>query len=95
VTAVAGGSAVRFDWVVSPRVAWMRALSPVARPLFVWNHRALMREGGEALARRLDTRLLAPPGNTPALAPAVAAAAAWPIGGLVLLAGLRLLRRRP
>jgi hypothetical protein len=97
VTGVEGGSAVCFDWVVSPQVAWMRALSPVARPAFVWNHRALMREGGEALARRLDTRLLAPPGATPALAPAVAAAAAWPAAGLgllALLAGLRRPRRR-
>jgi hypothetical protein len=93
VTAVEGGSAVCFDWVVSPRVAWMRALSPVARPVFVWNHRSLMREGGEALARRLGTRLLAPPGSTPALAPAVAAAVAWPAAGLGLLAGLRTLRR--
>ena len=94
VTSVAGGSAVCFHWVVSPRVGWMRALSPVARPLFVWNHRALMQEGGEGLARRLDTRLLAPPGSTPALAPAIAAAAAWPAGGLALLAGLRRLVRR-
>lgn len=93
VAEVEGGAAVRFDWEVRPRLAWMRLLSPVARPLFVWNHAALMREGGEALATRLGTRLLGAPVTAPAVAPAVAAAAAWPAALLVLSLVLR--RPRP
>ena len=38
----------------------MRALSPLARPVFNWNHRMLMVEGGESLAQRLSVPLLAP-----------------------------------
>jgi hypothetical protein len=37
----------------------MNALAPFARPVFEWNHNAIMRRGGEGLARRLGTRLLA------------------------------------
>ena len=58
---VDGGTLVRFDWAVRPQLAWMRALSPVARPVFGWNHRSLMAEGAFGLARRLDTGLLASP----------------------------------
>lgn len=57
---VDGGTLVRFDWSVRPTLRWMQVLSPVARPAFAWNHRALMVEGGRALARRLDSRLLEP-----------------------------------
>ena len=56
-----GGTLVRFDWWVRPELAWMRAVAPLARPVFSWNHRSLMAEGARALARRLDTRLLADP----------------------------------
>jgi hypothetical protein len=58
---VDGGALVRFDWEVRPLVTWMRAVAPVARPVFSWNHRALMAEGAFGLARRLDARLLAAP----------------------------------
>ena len=37
----------------------MRVLSPLARPVFNWNHRMLMTEGGEGLAHRLSVPLLA------------------------------------
>lgn len=77
VTEVDGGSVVGFDWEVRPQLLWMRVLAPLARPVFVWNHRELMDEGGEALARRLGTRLLAPTVSTPAVGPAVAASAGW------------------
>ena len=89
VAEVAGGAAVRFDWRVRPRPAWMRLLSPLARPVFVWNHAALMREGGDALAARLGTRLLGPPVTEPAVAPAVAVAVAWPAAFLALYLVLR------
>ena len=58
---VDGGAMVRFDWEVRPLVTWMRLVSPVARPIFSWNHRSLMAEGAFGLARRLDTGLLASP----------------------------------
>jgi hypothetical protein len=38
----------------------MRLLSPIARPIFAWNHRALMVEGGESLALRMGARMLEP-----------------------------------
>jgi hypothetical protein len=60
-TAIDGGTLVRFDWSVRPQLIWMRVVAPVARPVFRWNHRSLMAEGARALARRLDTRLLADP----------------------------------
>jgi Polyketide cyclase / dehydrase and lipid transport len=58
---IAGGTLVRFDWLVTPQVGWMRAVAPLARGVFNWNHRALMSEGAEALVQRLRVRLLAPP----------------------------------
>jgi hypothetical protein len=60
-TAIDGGTLVRFDWWVSPRLAWMRAVAPLARPVFSWNHSSLMAEGARGLARRLDTHLLTDP----------------------------------
>ena len=58
---VDGGTLVRFDWEVRPQVPWMRAVSPLARPVFSWNHRSLMAEAAFGLARRLDAGLLAAP----------------------------------
>lgn len=51
---------VRFD-VRTTRLErpWMNALAPVARPVFEWNHNAVMRWGGEGLAELLGARLLA------------------------------------
>jgi hypothetical protein len=49
---------VRCDWNVSPSKSWMNLLSPVARPIFAWNHGVLMNEGGRSLARLLHARLL-------------------------------------
>jgi hypothetical protein len=60
-TAIDGGTLVRFDWWVRPQLAWMRAVAPLARPVFSWNHRSLMAEGAKSLARRLDTHLLTDP----------------------------------
>lgn len=54
----AGGTTVRYEWHVRTTKPWMRFLDPIARPAFVWNHDVLMSEGGEALARRLNARLL-------------------------------------
>ena len=51
-----GLACVRHDWQVRTTPAWMNRLSPLARPLFCWNHDALMRAGGRGLARRLRSR---------------------------------------
>ncbi|HSU37302.1 MAG TPA: SRPBCC family protein [Propionibacteriaceae bacterium] len=61
IRAVDGGTFVWWDWLVSPQVPWMRFVSPVARPVFSWNHKELMDEGAAALAGLLGTRLLRPP----------------------------------
>lgn len=47
---------VRFDWRVHTTRWWMNLLAPLARPVFRWNHDALMRAGGIGLARYLEAR---------------------------------------
>ena len=49
-----GGTAVRYDWNVRATKLWMRLLAPVARPLFSWNHDAVMRDGERGLRRLLE-----------------------------------------
>jgi uncharacterized membrane protein len=56
--AAGGGTRVEFELEVVVTPAWMRALAPLARPAFAWGHRALMRRGGEGIARVLGGRLL-------------------------------------
>ena len=53
------GTAVVYEWNVRTSRAWMNRAAPVARPLFAWNHDAVMRQGAEGLARLLDAPLLA------------------------------------
>lgn len=49
---------VRFDWQIRITSVWMKLLARLARPLVAWNHDGVMRRGGEALARRLNARLV-------------------------------------
>ena len=49
----AGITRVRYDWQVTTNKAWMRWLSPVARPIFSWNHDVVMEWGRVGLERRL------------------------------------------
>lgn len=51
---------VRYDWHVRTASAWMSAVAfaPLARLVFRWNHDSIMREGGLALARLLEARLV-------------------------------------
>ena len=53
------GTAVTYEWNVRTTAVWMNAVTPVARPVFVWSHNVVMRWGGEGLARLLGARLLA------------------------------------
>jgi|SRR5215218_8449848 len=54
-----GLTAVLYDWDVTTSKGWMNALAPIARPVFEYNHDAVMRWGAEGLAQRLDARLVA------------------------------------
>lgn len=49
------GDAVRveYTWSVDLDRAWMRAMLPVLRPVFAWNHNAVMAAGEEGLRRHL------------------------------------------
>ncbi len=49
---------VRYDWQIRTTRPWMNLLAVFARPLFEWNHNAVMQQGGEGLARRLNARLV-------------------------------------
>jgi Polyketide cyclase / dehydrase and lipid transport len=87
-----GGTLVRYDWAVRTTRWWMNLAAPVARPVFAWNHDALMREAAQGLARRLDAELALPDSGSRPRRPA--RPMAW--GGLVvaLLALVVVWRRR-
>lgn len=55
-----GLTVVRYEWQVRTTRWWMNLLSPLARPLFRWNHDMLMRAGGIGLARHLQRSRDAP-----------------------------------
>jgi hypothetical protein len=55
-----GGTLIRYEWDVRTTRWWMNLAAPVARPVFTWNHEALMREAAQSLARRLDAELELP-----------------------------------
>jgi hypothetical protein len=92
----ASGTTVRYEWNVQTAKPWMQLLDPLARPAFVWNHNVLMREGGEALARRLNARLLrnensiVDDGNRPAAVPLLIGAV---FGAVVAMLARRSLSR--
>jgi polyketide cyclase/dehydrase/lipid transport protein len=52
-----GLTLVRYEWKVRTTRRWMNLLAPLAKPIFRWNHDALMREGGLGLARYVHARL--------------------------------------
>lgn len=49
-----GVTTVHYEWQVRTTRRWMNLLAPLARPIFCWNHDAVMRAGGIGLARYLD-----------------------------------------
>jgi uncharacterized protein YndB with AHSA1/START domain len=51
------GTRVRYTWKVQVS-GWMRALSFLLFPVFVWNHHAVMRAGAEGMARELGVELI-------------------------------------
>lgn len=50
---------VRYDWNVVTTKRWMNLLSPIARPLFEWNHNVVMNWGAEGLQKRLGASVVA------------------------------------
>jgi hypothetical protein len=50
---------VTYEWNVHTTRRWMNLAAVIARPVFEWNHHAVMRNGGEGLAERLGATLLA------------------------------------
>ncbi|MDX5378042.1 MAG: SRPBCC family protein [Halomonas sp.] len=50
------GTRVRYLWQVRTARPWMGLLAWVARPVVIWNHHAMMREGRTGLARHLRDR---------------------------------------
>ena len=53
------GTAVTYDWAVRTTKEWMNLVAPIGRPLFAWNHHAVMKNGGIGLALELGVALLA------------------------------------
>ena len=53
------GTTVTYDWAVRTTKAWMNAIAPFARPVFAWNHHAVMKQGGVGLAKVLGAPLVA------------------------------------
>jgi uncharacterized protein YndB with AHSA1/START domain len=51
-----GETAVEYTWSVDLDRAWMRALLPILRPAFAWNHNAVMTAGEIGLARHLGVQ---------------------------------------
>ena len=49
---------VRYDWSVETTKVWMNLLSPIARPLFEWNHNVVMSWGAKGLAQRLGASVI-------------------------------------
>lgn len=49
---------VRYEWQIRTTRAWMNLLAVFARPVIEWNHNAVMQQGGVALARKLNARLV-------------------------------------
>jgi uncharacterized protein YndB with AHSA1/START domain len=52
------GTVALYDWNVATTRAWMNWLTPVARPVFAWNHDYVMRQGAQGLADKLGVELL-------------------------------------
>jgi len=48
----------RYDWKVETTKRWMNLLAPIARPVFKWNHNAVMSWGAQGLAKRLGVSVV-------------------------------------
>lgn len=53
-----GPTDVTFTWLVATNKRWMELLSPIARPVFTWNHDRLMDDFGRGIASAGGGRLV-------------------------------------
>jgi hypothetical protein len=53
-----GETVVRYDWNVETTKRWMNLLSPIARPLFEWNHNVVLGWGAAGLEKRLGATVV-------------------------------------
>jgi uncharacterized protein YndB with AHSA1/START domain len=49
-----GGTSVRYDWQVRVTKPWMRAMAPLLKPVFAWNHGVVMEWGRQGMLQRLS-----------------------------------------
>ncbi len=49
-----GLSIVKYDWHVRSNRWWMNLVAPLARSIFILNHKQIMEQGGKALGRLLN-----------------------------------------
>lgn len=53
-----GITTVKYIWVVKTTTFFMNLLAPLLRPVFSWNHHAVMNWGAEGLAKELGCELV-------------------------------------
>jgi uncharacterized protein YndB with AHSA1/START domain len=53
VTPQGNGSHVKYEWLVELIRPWQRAIAPLLRPVFVWNHQVVLGWGEADLKKRL------------------------------------------
>ncbi len=49
---------VHYTWQVNTKKKWMNVLTPLLRPIFVWNHNQVMREGANGIAYTLGVKIV-------------------------------------
>ena len=52
------GVQITYRWDLHLNRPWMHIAAPLLRPVFAWNHFAVMRTGARAMAQRIGCRLL-------------------------------------
>lgn len=58
ITAIPIGCRVRYVWQVTLHQGWKHWLAPLLSPLFIWKHRATMKECASGMAWRLGVELI-------------------------------------
>ena len=56
-TPAGNATRVQYDWNVTTTLAWMNFIAPVAKPFFIWNHNAVMKDGAAGLAKALNAKV--------------------------------------
>ncbi len=52
------GTQVQYYWNVKTTKLWMNLLAVLFKPMLEWNHNAIMKQGGQGLARQLGATLV-------------------------------------